>query len=351
MRNSQPSPLTLGEIVSRLGGELVGDPALQVRQVATLETAAPDTIAFFANERYLAQLRSTQAGAVIVGLPLRGTLDIAHIAAANPYAYFARVSALFNPPDTRAEGRHPAAVIDPRARIGAGVHFGPNAVIEADADVGDGCSIGAGSYVGPGAVIGAQGIIYPNVSIYRGCVIGRRVIIHSGAVIGADGFGIAMDDGRWLKVPQIGVVRIGDDVEIGANTTIDRGAIDDTVIEDGVKLDNLIQIAHNVHIGRHTAMAGCSAVAGSTRIGAHCTIAGAASIVGHLELADNVHISTNTVVTHSIAQPGQYTGVFPMDDNAKWEKNAATLRQLYRLRERIKALEQARKDDQSATQQ
>ncbi|MBX3663935.1 MAG: UDP-3-O-(3-hydroxymyristoyl)glucosamine N-acyltransferase [Burkholderiales bacterium] len=339
MRNSQPSPLTLGEIVSRLGGELVGDPALQVRQVATLETAAPDTIAFFANERYLAQLRSTQAGAVIVGLPLRGTLDIAHIAAANPYAYFARVSALFNPPDTRAEGRHPAAVIDPRARIGAGVHFGPNAVIEADADVGDGCSIGAGSYVGPGAVIGAQGIIYPNVSIYRGCVIGRRVIIHSGAVIGADGFGIAMDDGRWLKVPQIGVVRIGDDVEIGANTTIDRGAIDDTVIEDGVKLDNQIQVGHNVRIGAHTAIAACVGIAGSSRIGRYCRIGGASGIAGHLSIADNVEISAHTLITKSITEAGTYTGAYPFESNRDWRRNAASLRSLAELASRVRVLE------------
>ena len=194
-------------------------------------------------------------------------------------------------------------------------------------------------------------VYFARVTVGERCTVGARCILHPGVVIGADGFGFAHERGEWVKIEQLGAVRIGDDVEIGANTCIDRGALDDTVIEDGVKLDNLIQIAHNVHIGRHTAMAGCSAVAGSTRIGAHCTIAGAASIVGHLELADNVHISTNTVVTHSIARPGQYTGVFPMDDNAKWEKNAATLRQLYRLRERIKALEQARKDDQSATQQ
>lgn len=340
MRNPQPSPLSLGEIVKSLGGEVVGDPAVRVRQVATLESAAPDTIAFFANERYLAQLKSTQAGAVIVGLPLRGTLDIPHIVAGNPYAYFARVSALFNPPDAQSAGRHPAAVIDHHARIGAGVHVGPNAVIEADADIGDGCSIGAGSYVGPGVVIGAEGVIYPNVSIYRDCVIGRRVIIHSGTVIGADGFGIAMDGERWIKVPQIGRVSIGDDVEIGANTTIDRGAIDDTVIEDGVKLDNQIQVGHNVRIGAHTAIAACVGIAGSSRIGRYCRIGGASGIAGHLSIADRVEISAHTLITKSISEPGTYTGAYPFESNRDWRRNAASLRSLGDLASRVRAIEQ-----------
>jgi UDP-3-O-[3-hydroxymyristoyl] glucosamine N-acyltransferase len=340
MRNPQPSPLSLGEIVNRLGGEVVGDPAVQVRQVATLETAAPDTIAFFANERYLAQLKSTQAGAVIVGLPLRGTLDIPHIVAGNPYAYFARVSALFNPPDAQSAGRHPAAVIDQHARIGVAVHVGPNAVIEANADIGDGCSIGAGSYVGPGVVIGAEGVIYPNVSIYRDCVIGRRVIIHSGAVIGADGFGIAMDGERWIKVPQIGRVSIGDDVEIGANTTIDRGAIDDTVIEDGVKLDNQIQVGHNVRIGAHTAIAACVGIAGSSRIGRYCRIGGASGIAGHLSIADRVEISAHTLITKSISEAGTYTGAYPFESNRDWRRNAASLRSLGELASRVRAIEQ-----------
>ncbi|MDP2397492.1 MAG: UDP-3-O-(3-hydroxymyristoyl)glucosamine N-acyltransferase [Burkholderiales bacterium] len=339
MRNPQPSPLSLSEIVSRLGGEIIGDSALKVRQVATLETAAPDTIAFFANERYLAQLRSTQAGAVIVGLPLSGTLDIPHIVAANPYAYFARVSALFNPPDAHAAGCHPAAVIDQAARIGSGVHVGAHAVIEANADIGDGCSIGAGSYVGPGVVIGAEGEIYPNVSIYQDCVIGRRVIIHSGAVIGADGFGIAMEGERWLKVPQIGRVRIGDDVEIGANTTIDRGAIDDTVIEEGVKLDNQIQVGHNVRIGAHTAIAACVGIAGSSRIGRFCRIGGASGIAGHLSIADRVEISAHTLITKSITEAGTYTGAYPFESNRDWRRNAASLRSLGELASRVRVLE------------
>jgi UDP-3-O-[3-hydroxymyristoyl] glucosamine N-acyltransferase len=179
------------------------------------------------------------------------------------------------------------------------------------------------------------------VTLGAGCVIGARGIVHSGVVIGADGFGFAPTEGRWEKIEQLGKVRIGDDVEIGANTCIDRGALDDTVIEDGVKLDNLIQIGHNVHIGAHTAMAGCVGVAGSASIGAHCTVGGGAIVLGHLSLADHVHISAASVVMRSIRQPGQYSGVFPIDDNAAWEKNAATLRQLHTLRDRIRTLEHA----------
>ncbi|MBX3651479.1 MAG: UDP-3-O-(3-hydroxymyristoyl)glucosamine N-acyltransferase [Burkholderiales bacterium] len=340
MQNQLPAPLNLGEIVNRLGGELIGDPGLGVRQVATLESATPDTIAFLANERYLAQLKATRAGAVIVGSPLRGTLDMPHIVAANPYAYFARVSALFNPLPAPAPGLHPAAVIDPSARLGAGVHVGPHAVIGAGAEIGGGCSIGAGSYIGDGASIGADGLICPNVTVYRNCILGDRVIVHSGAVIGADGFGIAMEGERWLKVPQIGRVRIGSDVEIGANTTIDRGAIDDTVIEDGVKLDNQIQVGHNVRIGAHTAIAACVGIAGSSRIGRFCRIGGASGIAGHLSIADHVEISAHTLVTKSITEAGTYTGAYPFESNRDWRRNAASLRKLGELTSRVRAIEQ-----------
>lgn len=340
MPTQPPTPVSLGDIVERFGGELAGDPGLRVRQVATLETATPDTIAFFANERYLAQLKATRAGAVIVGLSLRGKLDMPHIIAANPYAYFARVSALFNPLQAPEAGFHPAAVIDPRARLGAGVHVGPHAVIGADAEIGDGCSIGAGSYIGEGVSIGAKGVIYPNVTIYRDCILGDRVIVHSGVVIGADGFGIAMEDERWIKVPQIGRVRVGHDVEIGANTTIDRGAIDDTVVEEGVKLDNQIQVGHNVRIGAHTAIAACVGIAGSSRIGRYCRIGGASGIAGHLSIADHVEISAHTLVTKSITEAGTYTGAYPFESNRDWRRNAASLRKLGELTSRVRALEQ-----------
>jgi UDP-3-O-[3-hydroxymyristoyl] glucosamine N-acyltransferase len=230
-------------------------------------------------------------------------------------------------------------VIHPGASLGRDVSVGALAVIEDRAKVGDGAVIGAQCFVGAGASVGPQTRLAAQVVLGGGCHIGARGVVHSGAVIGADGFGFAANAGRWEKIEQLGGVRIGDDVEIGANTCIDRGALDDTVIEDGVKLDNLVQIGHNVHVGAHTAMAGTAAVAGSARIGAHCTLAGGAGVSGHVTLGDHVHISARSVASHSILKPGQYTGMFPIDDNSSWEKNAATLRQLYRLRERIRVLE------------
>ncbi|HET6827439.1 MAG TPA: UDP-3-O-(3-hydroxymyristoyl)glucosamine N-acyltransferase, partial [Ramlibacter sp.] len=216
---------------------------------------------------------------------------------------------------------HPSAVIDPDAQIGPDVRIGPHCVVER------------------GAKIGAGTVLKSRVTVAGDCTIGERCVLHPGVVIGADGFGFAPHQGTWEKIEQLGAVRIGNDVEIGANTCIDRGALGDTVIEEGVKLDNLIQIAHNCRIGRHTAIAACTGIAGSTTIGAHCTIGGAAMIVGHITIADHVFISAGTFVSRNVPQPGHYTGIFPMDDNASWEKNAATLRQLYQLRERVKALE------------
>ena len=330
--------LRLGQIVDALGGSLEGASAdTQIQRIAPLETAGEGDLAFLNNPRYQSQLAASRAACVIVAPAMRAAALArgACIVTDDPYAYFARVTQLW----VRAQGQAPVP----------GIHA--SAVVDAQAQVHPTATIGPLCVVERGAVIGAHTVLKSRVTVGERCRVGARCLVHPGVVIGADGFGFACQRGEWIKIEQLCAVRIGDDVEIGANTCIDRGALEDTVIEDGVKLDNLIQIAHNVHIGRHTAMAGCSAVAGSTRIGAHCTIAGAASIVGHLQLADNVHVSTNTVVTHSIARPGQYTGVFPMDENSKWEKNAATLRQLYKLRERIKALEQARQGDQSATQQ
>ena len=337
------STLRLGDIVARLGGELIGDASVRLRQVATLDGAEPDTITFLANERYLGKLKETRAGAVIVGEGLRGSLRIPHIVAANPYAYFARVSALFNPGAAPGAGRHSSAIVHPGARIGDRVHVGALAVIEDGAVIGAGASIGAGCYIGAGSAVGEDSLLYPNVTIYRECTLGKRAIVHAGAVIGADGFGIAMDEGQWVKVPQIGRVRIGDDVEIGANTTIDRGAIDDTIIEDGVKIDNLVQVAHNVRIGSGTAIAACVGIAGSSRIGRYCRLGGAARIAGHLNIADNVEISTHTLVMKSITEPGTYTGAYPMEPNREWRRNAASLRNLADLAIRVRHLEQALK--------
>ena len=238
-----------------------------------------------------------------------------------PYAYFARVSQLFNPVSTQAPGIHPAACVAPSARLGKRV------------------SIGAGCVIGEQVAIGDDSCLYPGVVVYPGCTIGARAIVHSGAVIGADGFGIADDGARWVKIPQIGRVVIGDDVEVGASTTIDRGAIDDTVVEDGVKLDNQIQVGHNVRIGAHTAIAGCVAIAGSADIGSRCTIGAAAVILGHLEIADGVHVSAGTVISRSILKPGTYTGMFPFDENDSWARNTAVVRHLADLLDRVRALE------------
>ena len=348
MSSRPPAGLSLGDIVDRLGGQLIGDASQIIHQVATLEQATPDNIAFFVNERYLSRLQATGAGAVIAGRALPELSGRSHIVTANPYAYFARVSALLNPVRPIETMRHASAVIHRDARIGDGVHIAPHVVIEEGAVVGDGCFIGAGSYIGAGASVGDGGVLHPNVTVYHECTLGRRIIVHSGVVIGADGFGIAMDEGRWIKIPQIGRVRIGDDVEIGANTTIDRGAMDDTVIEDGVKLDNQIQIAHNVFIGAHTAIAACAGVAGSAHVGRHCRIGGASGIAGHIRIADNVEISAHTLITKSIAETGTYTGAYPFEINRDWRRNAVVLRNLTELSRKIRALEmEMRKKDGS----
>jgi UDP-3-O-[3-hydroxymyristoyl] glucosamine N-acyltransferase len=301
-------PLTLGQIVSRLGGRIIGDPATPVEQVGSLENAGSRHITFFTGARYRDKLAATHAAAVVLAPEDQDLTALPRIVAERPYPYFARVSQLFNPVLAQPPGVHPSAVVSEKAKLGERV------------------SIGAGCVIGEHAVIGDDSCLYPRVVVYHHCSIGHRAIVHSGAVIGADGFGIAEEEGRWLKIPQIGRVRIGDDVEIGANTTIDRGALEDTLIEEGVKLDNQIQVGHNVRIGAHTAIAGCAGIAGSADIGRHCTIGGAAIILGHLRIVDHVHISAGTLISRSILKPGTYTGVYPFDDNASWSRSAAWLR-------------------------
>lgn len=339
MTRSERISYSLREIAARFGGEIAGDPEIRVRQVATLESATPDTITFLSNERYLPQLRTTRASAVIVSESALSATQLPRIVCANPYAYFARVSALFNPVRPPQPGVHSTAVIDSSAAIARDVEIGPYVVIGRGARVEAGSVIGTSCYVGDEVMIGTHTRLYPHVTVYHGCVIGNRVILHSGAVIGADGFGIALEEGRWLKVPQIGRVVIGDDVEIGANTTIDRGALDDTVIEEGVKLDNQIQIAHNVRIGAHTAIAACVGIAGSSKIGRYCKIGGASGISGHLTIADHVEISALTLITKSIDRPGTYTGAYAFEPHGEWRKNAAQLRHLHELAGRIRILE------------
>jgi UDP-3-O-[3-hydroxymyristoyl] glucosamine N-acyltransferase len=327
-----------------LRGELLGAGDRVVDRIAPLESADARSISFLAHGRYEALLGSTRAACVIVG-PAHREAALAlpsAIVCADPYHAFARLTqwwAAAAPRSNVEAGIHPSAFVDPAAELDVSVSIGPFAVIGAGACVGPGTRIGAHAVIEASATLGADCRIAARVFVGAGCRVGDRCIAHPGVVIGADGFGFAPHQGAWEKIEQLGAVSIGHDVEIGANTCIDRGALDDTVIGDGVKLDNLIQVGHNVHIGDHSAMAGCVGIAGSAQIGAHCTVGGGAIILGHLELADHVHISAATVVTRSILQPGHYSGVFPFDDNASWEKNAATLRQLHRMRERLRALE------------
>ncbi len=330
--------LTLREIVARLGGEAVGDDQSPLTGVATLDSAGPHDLAFLANPRYRSRLATTRAGAVILAPADRSAATGSCIVASNPYAYYARAVALFHPPVAPRPGVHPSAVVDPAARIEASAEVGALAV------VGAGCRIAAGAVIGPGCVlgervtIGAGTRLHARVTVYDGCTLGARGIVHSGAVIGADGFGHAPDQGRWVKIPQMGAVRIGDDVEVGANTTIDRGALDDTVIGDGVKLDNQIQVGHNVVIGEHTAIAGCVGIAGSTTIGRHCLVGGAAGFIGHLSVCDGVTISAMTLVTKSITEPGTYTSGMPLMPHPEWLRNAAHLRRLDALATRLRRL-------------
>jgi UDP-3-O-[3-hydroxymyristoyl] glucosamine N-acyltransferase len=320
--------LRLADIVDELGGRLWGNRELVISGLAPLSRAVTSELAFLSHPKYETELQSSKAACVIVGAAMleQAQLRGPCIVADDPYLYFARVTQLWKRHLLRSQGDtsptvHPSAVLDPSAQLHVSVSVGPLCVVER------------------GAVIGAGTVLKAHVTVGENCVIGERCTLHAGVVIGADGFGFAQNKGAWEKIEQLGAVRIGSDVEIGANTCIDRGALQDTVIEDGVKLDNLIQIGHNVHIGQHTAIAGCVGIAGSATIGANCTIGGGAVVLGHLNIGDNVHISAASVVMRSILKPGHYTGIFPIDDNTSWERNAATLKQLHRLRDRVRAIE------------
>ncbi|WP_176061432.1 UDP-3-O-(3-hydroxymyristoyl)glucosamine N-acyltransferase [Paraburkholderia sp. BCC1876] len=353
---------TLEDIVQRFGGEVVGNGSQRVGSLAPLDQAGPDQLAFLANPKYLSQVETTRAGAVLIN-----AADLAKLAPSesrnfivtpNPYAYFARVAQTFidlAAPKV-APGVHPSATIDPSAQIAASAVIGPHVTVEAGAVIGENVRLGANVVIGRGTRIGAGSHLYPNVTVYHGCKLGERVIVHAGAVIGSDGFGFASDfvgegdarTGSWVKIPQVGGVSIANDVEIGANTTIDRGAMADTIIEECVKIDNLVQIGHNCKVGAYTVIAGCAGIAGSTTIGRHCMIGGAVGIAGHVTLADYVIVTAQSGVSKSLSKPGMYTSAFPAVNHADWNKSAALLRNIGKLRDRIKALENAASDKPAA---
>ncbi|MCR6701307.1 MAG: UDP-3-O-(3-hydroxymyristoyl)glucosamine N-acyltransferase [Dokdonella sp.] len=328
----------LAELAERFDLALHGDGRGSIEGVGTLGAAGPEQLSFLASAQYRGQLASTRAGAVIVREADAAACPVPALIAADPYVAYARIAALFDHVPAAPPGIHPSAVVAAEARIADGASIGPFCVVEAGAEVEDGAIVGPHCTIGPDCRIGAGSRLVARVTLVLRVALGRRVLVHPGAVIGADGFGLAFERDHWIKVPQLGGVRIGDDCEIGANTTIDRGAIEDTVLEADVRLDNQIQIAHNVHIGAHTALAGCAAVAGSARIGRYCLIGGGAGILGHLEIADKVTVTARSLVTHSIREPGEYSSGTPIQENRLWRRNAARFKHLDELARRVAQL-------------
>ena len=328
---------TAAELAERFALQLHGDGSVAVRGVATLANAGPGQLAFLANPRYRPQLAASTAAVVVLRADDATSAPGTALVARDPYVAFARISALFERVPARAPGIHPSAVVDPSAVVSADAHVGPFVSIGARSKVGPGCVIGPGCSIGEDCELDAGCELQARVTLVARVRLGKRVRVLPGAVLGAAGFGLAMDAGRWVNVPQLGGVVVGDDCEIGANTCIDRGALDDTVLEEDVRLDNLVQIGHNVRIGAHTAMAGCSAAAGSARIGRYCLVGGAAGILGHLEIADKVTVTAMSLVTHSIREPGEYSSGTPLTDNRTWRKNAARFKQLDALARRVNA--------------
>ncbi|MFJ4387560.1 UDP-3-O-(3-hydroxymyristoyl)glucosamine N-acyltransferase [Pseudomonas sp. NPDC089408] len=331
--------MTLGQLAEALGASLKGPEALQITGLATLQEAGPSQLSFLANPQYRKYLDNCQAGAVLLKAADAESFAGNALIVADPYQAYARISHLFDPKPKAVAGIHPSAVVAEDAQVDASASIGPFAVIESGARIEAGVSIGAHCFIGARCVVGEGGWLAPRVTLYHDVTIGKRVVIQSGAVIGGEGFGFANEKGIWRKIAQIGGVTIGDDVEIGVNTAVDRGALSDTRIGDGVKLDNQIQIAHNVQIGDHTAMAACVGISGSTRIGKHCMLAGGVGLVGHIDVCDNVFISGMTMVTRSITEPGSYSSGTAMQPLADWRKSAARIRQLDDMAKRLQQLE------------
>ncbi|MGY6588089.1 MAG: UDP-3-O-(3-hydroxymyristoyl)glucosamine N-acyltransferase [Wenzhouxiangella sp.] len=330
--------MRLGELAGQFGLALEGDGEADVAGLATLAAAQANQVSFLANPSYLPELEKTRAAAVIIAAEHAARSPVPTLISANPYADWARVAQHFYPPRTAAPGIHPSAAVAESARLAASASIAAHSVIGEGCQIGERVVIGPGCVIEDGAVIGDDSRLVARVFIGHDCQLGARVIMHPGVVIGADGFGLAMDKGQWLKVPQMGRVRVGDDCEIGANTTIDRGAIDDTELDNDVRLDNQVQIAHNVHIGAHSALAGCVGVAGSTRIGRYCMIAGASGIGGHITIADGVIITAMSTVLHSIDQPGQYGSGIPARPQRQWQRTLVRLGQLDHLARQLKRL-------------
>jgi UDP-3-O-[3-hydroxymyristoyl] glucosamine N-acyltransferase len=337
MKNS--AVFTLGQLAERLGATLQGAADTVISGLATLQEAQTGQLSFLANPQYRKYLAATQASALLLSPADAEGYAGAALVVASPYLAFAQLSHLFDPRPVASVGVHPTAVIAADAQVHASASIGPYVVIERAAQIGPGVSVGAHCYIGERSIVGADGWLAPRVTLYHDVRIGKRVAIHSGAVLGADGFGFAKEAGSWQKIAQIGGVLIGDDVDIGANTTIDRGALADTIIGDGVKLDNLIMIAHNVQVGDHTAMAGGAGVSGSSKVGKHCMLAGRAGLVGHIEVCDNVFITGMTMITRSITEPGSYSSGTAMQPSAEWRKSATRFRQLDDMARRLQKLE------------
>ncbi|EKF75114.1 UDP-3-O-[3-hydroxymyristoyl] glucosaminen-acyltransferase [Alcanivorax hongdengensis A-11-3] len=333
--------LTLGELAQKLDATLVGDASTPVDGLGTIQSATGSQLTFLANPRYRSFLENTGAAAVLLPESQQDYCPVAALVVKDPYLAFARASAFFEVAPQPAAGIHPAATVDPSARVADSACIGPNAVVEAGARVGEGAVVMANTVVGAGSVIGDACRLWPNVTIYHGVTLGPRTIIHANCVIGADGFGFAFNGAGWTKVHQVGGVRIGADVEIGASTTVDRGAIEDTVIGNGVILDNQIQVAHNVVIGDHTAVAGKAGIAGSAKIGAYCLIGGAAGIAGHIEICDKVQVLAMSLVSSSINEPGTYGSALPVDKQSRYRRNVARFRNLDDLARRVSKLERS----------
>jgi len=335
---------SLAEIAEHIGGKVQGDPQHEVNGVATLLKAGGTDISFLANSKYKKYLTESSAGAVLIDETVLDLVSTNAIIVQDPYVAYAKVANLLFPPDISDNSTHPTAWLSPDCDCHASASIGAHVYIGKDTQIAERVIIGPGCVIEDGAKIGTGSRLSANITVCKNVVIGKNAIIHPGVVIGADGFGIANDQGKWIKVPQLGSVVIGDDVEIGANTTIDRGALDDTVISNGVKLDNQIQIAHNVTIGEHTVIAGCVGIAGSTHIGKYCAIGGGTAIAGHLNIADGVQFTGMSMVTKSIKKSGVFSSGIPVEPTAQWHKNVIRYRKLESLTDRIKQLESLAKD-------